>query len=122
VRARALATIRGDQPPPSADPEGPSDLRAAPAHPAGDRLLYGSTWTMAGALDRLAAPDELLVSRAWYALEAVVRTGVRPGVVFDAGARVSVQREACAEIRRAVEGARRAWRGGAWLYFGQPMG
>jgi hypothetical protein len=114
VRARALESILGAEPGPPAGAPGPAGA-------ASGRWLRGRPWTTAGALDRLDAADEPIVSRSWHALEAVVRSGVRPGVVFDAAARVGAQRRAGAELRRAVEAARRPLPAGDWHYFGRRL-
>jgi hypothetical protein len=89
--------------------------------PGRTRLLYGDAWTLSGVLARLAAPEELVRSRSWFALEAAVRTGARPLAVLDTSARVSIQDAAGARIRAALEEWRHPIPDGAWFYFGQPL-
>jgi hypothetical protein len=95
-------------------------LGQATAVPArGGRLLYGAPWTMAASLSRLAAPDELLRSRPWYALEAAVRAGTRAGAVLDASTSIALQDRAVDGIRGAPAASRRGLATGGWIYFGK---
>ena len=108
VAERALRTIVG------------ASARDA-AGSSGGRLLYGKPWTLDGALSRLDALDEPLRARRWLALEATVRTGVRPTVVVDVAMPVAVQDAARARLRAAIEPRGRSIPDGAWFYFGRPV-
>ena len=83
------------------------------------------TPTMFRALGRLtprktiAAPDELLRSRPWYALELAVRSGARPGGVLDRRARAELQEIAADRIGAFTAAQRRALPEGSWFYFGR---
>jgi hypothetical protein len=90
LRARALRTIQGVGP-------------VAYPERRGARVLYGEPWTLARALGRLAAPDEMRRARGWYALEIAVRSGARAPVLFDSTASADIQ-ETAAEILRAAIG------------------
>jgi hypothetical protein len=96
VRARALRTVQGPTPPVSPET-------------VGVRVLYGQPWTVSRALGRLAAPDELLRARGWYALEVAIRSGAHPLIVFDPRASADVQ-EAAADALRAAIGRQRGHR------------
>jgi hypothetical protein len=109
VKSRALRAIHGERPAPM------------PTTSTG-RLLHGEPWTVFGAIQRLMAPDELLQTRTWYALEIGVRSGLRSGVLFDAAAASSQQDSAAKAIQAAVEGARQTMAKGKWSFFGQPVG
>jgi hypothetical protein len=85
------------------------------------RLLGGKPWTLAAALARLADPGELARARRWHALELMVRTGVRPQIVFDATARVHTQDAAVARLRKWFEERPRVLPEGGWFYGGQPV-
>jgi hypothetical protein len=85
------------------------------------RLLHGAPWTLAGIVDRLDAQDELVHSRPWYALEATVRSGIRPSAFLDPCARVDLQDDAVGIIRRAIA-QRRLPEEGSWYYWGRPHG
>lgn len=85
------------------------------------RCLHGRPWTLSDALERLEAPNELLRSRAWYALEAVVRTGERPPAFHDLQASVDVQERAVTRIRAALVPPPRAFPPAEWLFYGRPV-
>jgi hypothetical protein len=95
-------------------------IDAAAARPT-QRLLGGKPWTLAAAQARLADPGELARARHWYALELMVRTGVRPQVVFDATARVHTQDAAVERLRKWFEQRPRVLPEGGWFYGGQPV-
>jgi hypothetical protein len=108
VRGRALRTVRGD-------------ARSYRGAPAGQRLLYGAPWSVEGALARLVAPDELVRTRPWYALEAFVRTGVRPSAVLDCRATAARQEQAATRARSTLFEQGRPVAGGTWLLWGRPV-
>ena len=87
------------------------------------RRLHGEPWTMAGALARLNAPDELLLARGWHALEIGVRFGRTPQSFLDAEAPANQQKLTTERIRAAGAAARqtRTMAAGKWLFFGQPI-
>jgi hypothetical protein len=93
-------------------------LGGEPTGRASGRLLYGAPWTTVAALDRLAASDELLQARPWYALESAVRVGATAGALVDLGADVRRQHAAVAQIRRAVKAHSTRGGIGRWLYRG----
>lgn len=100
LRAHALRTVQG--------------LRLPPIHePVGVRLLYGEPWTLARALERLTAPDEVLRARRWYALEVAVSSGTQVPTFFDAGASTDIQEAAAETLRAAVGGQRLVVREGS---------
>jgi hypothetical protein len=91
IKRQAARAIFGDRPPGRGDD---SQERS--------RLLRGEPWTLAGALSRLSAPDELLPARRWHALEIGTRSGVRPQLVLDSRARSQDQLATAAGLRAAV--------------------
>ncbi len=107
VRDRALRTIRGDV---------HESTRDAPAR---QRLLYGSPWSVEGLLARLVAPDELVRTRPWYALEGFVRTGIRPPAVLDHRAGAVRQEQAATKARTTLFEQGRPLAPGSWFFAGR---
>jgi hypothetical protein len=83
------------------------------------RLLRGRPWSVAGVLDRLSAPDELLLSANRMALEIRVRTGIVPPCRLPLFASAATRSDIISKWRSHYAEADAKLAAGDWYYQGK---
>jgi hypothetical protein len=87
----------------------------------GKRMLRGRPWSVAAVLDRLSAPDELLLSANRMALEIRVRTGIMPPCRLPLFTSAAVRSDIIAKWRSHYAKADAKLTPGGWYYQGKPI-
>lgn len=98
----------------------PPDRPVQPVSSPG-RLLRGRPWSVAGVLERLAAPDEPLREQRRLALELRVRTGMTLPMPFPMLASAPARVELATQMGSHFAKAHSRLKPGMWHYQGKPM-
>jgi hypothetical protein len=85
------------------------------------RMLRGRPWSVGAVLDRLSAPDELLLSANRMALEIRVRTGIMPPCRLPLFASAAMRADIVAKWRSHYAKADAKLAPGTWYYQGKPI-
>jgi hypothetical protein len=85
------------------------------------RMLRGQPWSIAAVLDRLSAPDELLLSANRMALEIRVRTGIMPPCRLPLFTSAGMRSDIIAKWRSHYAKADAKLAPGGWYYQGKPI-